>query len=98
MLPVFQVPDLTDHHDVRILAQERAQGGGEGHPDIRSDQHLVDARQIVFDRILGRHDVDLVRVDPAQGAVQGRRLTGTGGTRDEDHAIGLRYRVEEVLL
>src|SRR5215207_5145684 len=39
----LQVPDLTDHDDVRILPQERFQGGGKGESDLVSDQDLIDA-------------------------------------------------------
>ena len=53
----FQVADLADHDHVRILAQERAQRGGEGHAALDVHLHLVDAGHADFDRILDRRDV-----------------------------------------
>ena len=46
-----------------ILTKERLQRRGEGHPDVGSHKHLVDAEEIVLDRVLGRHDVDVDVVD-----------------------------------
>src|SRR5216117_3626489 len=31
--------------------QERLQRGGEGHPDLVADEHLVDAHEVVLDRV-----------------------------------------------
>ncbi len=39
----FEVADLTDQDDVRILPQERAQGRGEVQADLLVHLHLVDA-------------------------------------------------------
>ena len=71
----LEVPDLTDHDDVRILPEESSESGSEGHPDLGAHLHLVDAVQVVLDRIFGRHDIDFVRVDAAESAVQSRSLT-----------------------
>src|SRR5690606_32724495 len=78
----FQVTDLTDHDDVRVLAQEGAQRRGEVQTDLGSDLHLVDAVQVVLDRVLGGHDVDLRGVDLGQGGVERGRLTRTGRAGD----------------
>ena len=53
----FEVADFADHHHVRILAQDRAQPAREGHLHPRVDLRLADAVNVVFDRILHRHDV-----------------------------------------
>ena len=55
----LQVADLADHDDVRVLPQERLQRRGEGQPDLGPHLHLVDAHQVVLDRVLRRHDVDV---------------------------------------
>ena len=41
----FEVTNLTDHDDVRILTQERLERRCEGQADFRIDVDLVDARQ-----------------------------------------------------
>ena len=48
----LQVADLADHDDVRVLAQDRAQRMREGEADLRLHLDLVDAGQLVLDRIL----------------------------------------------
>ena len=48
----LQVADFADHDHVRILAQDRAQQAGEGQADLRLDLDLVDAAQLVLDRVL----------------------------------------------
>ena len=55
------VADLADHDHVGILAQEGAQRAREGEPDLRLHVHLVDAADLVLDRILGGEDVDVRR-------------------------------------
>ena len=49
----LEVANLADHDDVRILAQESAQGGGEVETDVLVHLHLVDAVQVELDRVLG---------------------------------------------
>jgi hypothetical protein len=51
------VADLADHDDVRILAQDRAQRAGERLLRLLVDVHLVDAGELVLDRVLDRHQV-----------------------------------------
>jgi hypothetical protein len=40
----FQVTDLSDHDDVGILPQDRAQAGGEGEAGLFRDRDLIDPR------------------------------------------------------
>ena len=83
------VADLTDQHHVGVGTQNRPQRGGEGQTRLGVDLHLVDAGHPVLDRVLDRDHVDLGLRDRVQGRVQGRRLAGTGGAGDQDHAVGL---------
>ena len=53
----FEVADLADHDDVGVLPQERAQGHREVQADLVVHLHLVDAVQVVLDRIFGGADV-----------------------------------------
>ena len=52
------VANLADHDDVGILAQEGAQPHAKVRPIFGLHLHLVDALELVLDRILGGEDVD----------------------------------------
>ena len=43
--------------DVGVLAQDRAQPGGEGHADLGVDLGLADAVDRIFDRVFDGEDV-----------------------------------------
>src|SRR5690606_5542973 len=62
----FQVAHLADHDDVRILAHDAAQRVGEIQPDLWLGLDLVDAFDLVFDRILDGDDLDVGGVELAQ--------------------------------
>ncbi len=86
----LQVADLTDHDDVRVLAQERAHRRGERQPHLAVDVHLVDAGEIDFRRILGGGDVGVLAVEEVETGVERHGLAAAGGTGDQDHALRLR--------
>ena len=53
----FQVANFADQHDVGVVTQNRPQRGGERQPDLRVDLDLVDAFELVLDRVFGRDDL-----------------------------------------
>ena len=55
----FLVTRFTDENDVRILAEECAKDSGKIEPDVFVRLNLAEAREIVFNRVLGGRDVDL---------------------------------------
>jgi len=59
----LEVAGLTDEDHVGVLAEEGPERGGERPADALVDLDLVDALQVVLDRILGGHDVHVRRVD-----------------------------------
>ncbi len=83
------VTDLTDENDVRVRAQDRAQGGREGQAGLGVDLHLVDPRDPVLDRVLDGDGVNADGGDDVQRCVQGGGLARAGRTRGQDHAVGL---------
>ena len=59
----LEVAHFADHDDVRVLAHDdAAQRVGEVQPDLRLGLDLVDALDLVFDRVLDGDDLD-VRLD-----------------------------------
>jgi hypothetical protein len=83
----FEIANFPDHHDVRCLAEDRAQRGREREPDLLADLHLVDAGQHIFHRVFHRDDFFVRPVYVMQAGIQRRRLAGTGRTRDEQNTV-----------
>ena len=93
----LEVAHLADHDDVGVLAQEGAQRVGEVEADVLVDLHLVDADQVVLDRILGGGDVGDDLVELGERRVEGGGLAAAGRAGDQHHAEGLVDGVLEVL-
>ena len=83
----FRVANFTDHDDVRVLPQERAEPRGERDARLRIDLRLVHVPHIVFDRIFDRRHVHLRPVQDVHESVERRRFSGTGRTAGQDHAV-----------
>ncbi len=64
------IADFTDHHDVRVLPQQRPQGVCEGEPSLVVYLELIDAAQDIFNRILDGADVDVVAVEFLEHGVE----------------------------
>ncbi len=79
----LQIPDLSDHDHVGILAQDRPQPVGEGEVDLGVDLDLADPLELVLDGILDGDDVLVGGVDPGQGGVKGGGLAASGGSGDQ---------------
>jgi hypothetical protein len=94
----FQIAHFADHDHVRILAHDRAQRAGEIQPDLRLHLDLVDAFELVFDRILDRDDLHVRRVDLRQRGVQRGGLARTGRAGDQQDAVRTFQHVDETLL
>ena len=56
------VAHLTEHDDVRVLPQQGAEHAAEGQADLLLDGGLIDAGQLVLDRIFDGRDVALDRM------------------------------------
>ena len=84
----FDVTDLADEDHVGVLSQHGSQAARERQARGLVDLDLVERREDGFDRVLDRHDVDLVVVDLAERGVQRRRIAGSGGTRADHHSGG----------
>ena len=93
----FQIADFTDHDDVRILPQNRAQCFGKRHVYARIDLGLSDPGQFVFDRVFDRQDVGAAFIQPRQCGIQGGGLAGAGGAGDQHDAVRLQDQLVKLL-
>src|SRR5690554_2727018 len=84
-----QVPNFTNHHDIRVLPQEGAQGSGEVQAHFGVHVDLVDAFQVDLHRVFCRGNVALRRVENVQACIQGNGLTAPRGAGYQDHPLGL---------
>src|SRR6185437_368383 len=83
------IADLAHHDDVGILAEDRAQSVGKGEIDFRTDLHLSDTAELIFDWILDGDDVLFGRVDTAQAGIKRSGLARTGRSGRQDNAMAL---------
>ena len=94
----FKVANFPDENDVRVVAQDRAQTRRERQTDFRVNLNLVDAVQLVFDRVFRRDDFRRFRLNLVQRAVKRRRLPGTGRAGNQNDAVRKRNQLPERLV
>src|SRR5215831_8695007 len=67
----------------------------ERHADLLVRVHLIDALDVVLDRVFHRDQVALRRLDLVEGRIQRGGLAAPGRPRDQQHAVGLADRALE---
>ena len=80
--PRLALWNLAQHHDVGILAKERAQGIGEIEPKLRPHGHLAHVWQEMLDWILDARKRHGWRGKEIKESVEERRFPRTLGPRD----------------
>ena len=93
----FGVPDLAHHEDVRILAENAADGGRKREPDAGIHLHLAERRKDQLHRVFDRHDVHLGRRDVPEHRIEGRGLAASGGTGDQEQPFPAAQHLAEPL-
>lgn len=83
----FGIADLTDHHYIRVLTQNRTQATGEGHADTGVDLRLTDPFNHVFDGVFNRENVARVVVQLLQSGVQRGAFARTRRPRHQKDAV-----------
>src|SRR6266851_1015997 len=81
------VPDFADHDGVRILTQHRAQDLREGEADLALDLDLIDALELVFDRVLDGEQLAARHVEAEERGIETGRLAATRRARDEKNSL-----------
>ncbi len=84
----LQVADLAHHDDIGVLAQDGAQQGGEVEPDLRLNLDLVDAAELILDRVLDGDDLARDRVERQQPGVERGGLAAAGRAGDQHDPVG----------
>ena len=88
-LRCFAVADLSDEDDVRVLSQDVPQSRGEGQTALGIHGDLVDAGELVLDRVLDGNDLLAWVVELAEGGVERGRFARTGRTRHQHQPVRL---------
>ena len=83
----FRVPDLPHHQDVRVLAQDAPDGGGEGELDPVVDLHLAQGGLDQLDRVLDGDHIHLRGRHLPEDRVERGRLAAPGGAGDQDEPL-----------
>ena len=85
----FIVTDLTHQHHIRVLPQDRPQGGREREPGLFVHLHLHDATEAVLHRVFDRDDVDPFVLHEANRRIERGGLTRTRWPGHEDDAVAV---------
>ncbi len=93
----LEVADFADHDDVGVLPEERSQAGCKREADIVLYLSLIDAEEVVFDRIFGGHDIYARLVEHLQCRVKGCGFAASGWSGYQNHAVGFLEAFHEVL-
>ena len=84
----FAIAHLTDHDDVRILAQDGAQGVGKAQADLGMNLDLVDTAQLVLHRVFHGDDLGGLSIELAEGGIERGGLARAGGAGNQQDAVG----------
>ena len=83
----FSISDFTDHDNVGILTQKRAQTVPKSDSGLGIDLRLIDPRQFILNRVFNGRDVHLRRIQNIQNGVKGRGLAVTSRAGYQNHAV-----------
>src|SRR4030095_12562986 len=83
----FGVANFTNHHDVRILAENGTEGVAEGESNFLLRGYLVDAPDLELHRVFDGDDVVLGVVQLVERRVEGGGLARTGGAGHQEQAV-----------
>src|SRR5689334_8889730 len=90
----IEIAHFADHDDVGIVPQEGAQNTGKSQVYLRLHLNLVDAIQLIFDRILDSEDLPLRSIETHQARVKRRRLSAARRTSNQQDSLRLVEKAE----
>src|SRR5712692_7181927 len=83
----FLVANFADHDLVGVVTQDGAQASREGEALLLVHRNLRDTAELILHRIFDGDDFVFVGLDLVDGRIERGGLSGTCGTRNQDHAI-----------
>ena len=83
----FNISNLTDENNVRILSKNCSQARGEGQSNICININLDESRHFVFDWIFGGDEFFFGIQSLHDGGVERGGFSATGRTRDENDSV-----------
>src|SRR5690554_1729843 len=95
----FTVADFTNHHHVRVLAQNGTQRIGKIQPDLAGGLDLVDAADLIFNRVFHGQNLAVYGIQAVQRRIQRGGLTTARRASDQKNPVGLvqhRLKVAQV--
>src|SRR5438094_951106 len=94
----FDVANLTNHHNVRVLPQNVTETFGKGQIDLRLNVDLGHARQPIFHRLFDGDDAPLNGIDAAQEAIKRRRFSAASRAGEKKDSVRLREQIANDLV
>jgi hypothetical protein len=83
----LRVADLSNHDDIRVLAQSASQPFGKGVTLLLIGLCLDNALEMILDRVLNGDDFDVWSIDLPQEGIESGRLARTCRASSEYHAV-----------
>src|SRR5438105_869669 len=83
----FEIPDLADHDDVRVLPQDGAPQACEMEPHLRLHLDLVDAVQLILHQVLDGDDIAGDRVQLQEAGIERGGLAAASRAGHQHHAV-----------
>ena len=84
----LQIADFADHQNIRVLAQQGRDGGGEVEADAGLHLQLIERRLDHLDGVFNGADIHLGAGQLLQSGIQGGGLAGAGGASHQQDAAG----------
>ena len=83
----LEVTNLTDHHHIGVVTQNRAQPHGERHADLVVNRNLVHTLEVILNRILGGDHFFFRANNGVERGVKRGGLAAAGRAGDEKDPV-----------
>src|SRR5947207_10102843 len=81
------IANFADENHIGIVAQNRAQSARESQPGLFRDLNLIDAFELILDRVFNGDDFADRVIDLVERRVKSRGLAAAGGTGHQDDSV-----------